>query len=173
MSRAHSSPPAKSNALRMPVPVITHTDLPSVTGDGDDMFCFRSLWLPPPRGRCHTIAPVLRLTDHRCSVTASFTCSSSATLRKMRSPQMTGVEPENDGIASFHATFSVGDHFTGRFLSSLTPLRVGPRQFGQSGAPRVRINIVIAARMIIVPRRCSYYRLSLQAVSVIPSFRSE
>ena len=27
----------------MPVPVITHTVVPSVTGDGDDMFCFRCL----------------------------------------------------------------------------------------------------------------------------------
>jgi hypothetical protein len=47
---------------------------------------------------------------------------------------MTGVEPENDGIASFHATFSVCDHFTGRLVSSLTPLRDGPRQFGQSAS---------------------------------------
>src|SRR5262249_17770300 len=126
MSRAHSSAPAKSNAFRMPVPVITHTDVPSVTGDGDDLFCFRSWWLQPPSGRCQRIARVSRLTDQRCSVTASLECSSSATLRNIRLPQITGVEPENDGIASFHATFSVCDHFTGRFVSSLTPLRVGP-----------------------------------------------
>src|SRR4029079_14178659 len=116
MSRAHSSAPEKSNAFRMPVPVITQTDVPSVTGEGDDMFCLRSWWLPPPSGRRHRIAPVVRFTDHRCSVMDSLDRRSSATLRKIRSPQMTGVEPENDGIASFHATFSVGDHFTGRFF---------------------------------------------------------
>src|SRR5262245_32985253 len=121
MSRAHNSVPAKSNALSTPVPVMTQTDRPSVTGDGDDMFCFRSWWLPPPSGRCHRIAPVVRLTDQRWSVTGSVDRRSLATLRKMRSPQMIGVEPENAGIASFHATFSVGDHFTGRLVSSLTP----------------------------------------------------
>jgi hypothetical protein len=42
MSRDHFSAPLKSNALRMPVPVITHTSVPSVTGDGVDMFCLRS-----------------------------------------------------------------------------------------------------------------------------------
>ena len=42
MSRAHSSLPSKSNALRMPVPVIAQTARPSVTGDGVDMFCFCS-----------------------------------------------------------------------------------------------------------------------------------
>jgi hypothetical protein len=35
--------PAKSNDFRMPVPVITQTPRPSVTGEGDDMFCFISL----------------------------------------------------------------------------------------------------------------------------------
>ena len=35
MSRAQSSVPAKSKALSTPVPVITHTREPSVTGDGD------------------------------------------------------------------------------------------------------------------------------------------
>ncbi len=48
MSRDHSSAPLKSNALKMPVPVITNTRLPSVTGDGDDMFCLRITVLPPP-----------------------------------------------------------------------------------------------------------------------------
>jgi hypothetical protein len=42
MSRAHRSVPPMSNAFRMPVPVITQTERPSVTGDGVDMFCLRS-----------------------------------------------------------------------------------------------------------------------------------
>ena len=40
MSRVHSSLPSKSKAFSTPVPVITHTLRPSVTGEGDDMFCF-------------------------------------------------------------------------------------------------------------------------------------
>src|SRR3954468_18333668 len=134
MSRAHSSVPAKSNALSTPVPVITHTDWPSVTGEGDDMFCLRSWWLPPPSGRCHRIAPLVRSMHHKFSVTGCVDRSSSATLRKIRLPQTIGVDPENDGIASFHATFSVVVHLSGRFLSVLTPLRDGPRQLGQSSA---------------------------------------
>src|SRR3954468_22137956 len=128
MSRAHSSTPAKSNAFSTPVPVITHTDLPSVTGDGDDMFCLRSWWLPPPSGRCHRIVPVARSTHHRCSVTGCGERSSSVTLRKIRFPQITGDDPENDGIASFHATLSAALHLIGRFFSVLMPLRDGPRQ---------------------------------------------
>ena len=43
-------PASKSKPLRMPVPVITKTLLPSVTGEGDDMFCFRIFTLPLPSG---------------------------------------------------------------------------------------------------------------------------
>ena len=70
MSRVQSSVPSKSNALRMPVPVITHTRVPSVTGDGVDMFCFRCLWLPPPSGRCQSERARRRgSTHHRCRLT--------------------------------------------------------------------------------------------------------
>ena len=49
----------------------------------------------------------------------------------MASPQMMGVAPLHCGSASFHATFSLGPHLTGRLTSSLTPLADGPRQAGQ------------------------------------------
>ena len=57
----------------------------------------------------------------------------SATLRKMRSPQMIGVDPDIAGIGSFQRMFSVpvADHFVGRFFSVLIPLADGPRQCGQ------------------------------------------
>ena len=58
----------------------------------------------------------------------------SATFRKIRSSQMIGVEPDNAGMASFQATFSVWDHFTGRFFSVLIPFRAGPRHCGQFSA---------------------------------------
>ena len=58
----------------------------------------------------------------------------SATLRKMCSPQTIGVEPEYCGTGTFHTTFSVADHFTGRLVSPLTPLSLGPRHWGQFSA---------------------------------------
>ncbi len=62
MSRIHSSVPLKSNALKKPVPVITHTVVPSVTGEGDDMLCFCCLLLPVLSGRFHITSPLERLT---------------------------------------------------------------------------------------------------------------
>src|SRR5262245_57110873 len=105
----------------MPVPVIAQTERPSVTGEGDDMFCFIIFVLPPP-SRCFQIAaPRVRSMHQRNR------SDPSATLRKMRSPQTIGVEPEKSGTASFHVTFVVFDHFAGRLLSALTPLSDGPR----------------------------------------------
>src|SRR6266702_4040962 len=109
MLRVQISAPLKSNALRMPVPVIAHTCDPSLTGDGVDMFCLRCCRLPPPSGRRHTIAPLSRSTHQRCSVTASVDFRSSATLRKMRPLETIGVEPDQAGSGSFHTTFSVFD----------------------------------------------------------------
>src|SRR5215208_6196519 len=128
MSRAHSSPPSKSKPLSTPVPVITHTLLPYVTGEGEDMLCLRILRLPPPSLRFHSTAPFDLSTHQRLS------SSPSATLTKRRSPHTMGVEPLRSGIASFHATFSVGLHLSGRFRSALTPLRSGPRHCGQFAA---------------------------------------
>src|SRR4030095_3507741 len=86
-SRAQTSTPLKSNAFRMPVPVITQTFLPSVTGEGDDMFCLRILVFPPLRCFFQRSSPLVLSTHHRNR------SSPSATLRKMRSPQIIGVAP--------------------------------------------------------------------------------
>ena len=128
MSRVHSSVPAKSKAFRMPVPVITQTLSPSVTGEGEDMFCLRFCWLPPASGRCQSTVPFVRSTHHR------YTPGPSATLRKMRSPQTIGVDPDQAGIASFHARPPVFDHRTGSPVSRLTPFSDGPRHCGQFSA---------------------------------------
>src|SRR5215207_5224576 len=125
MSRAHNSRPSKSKPLSTPVPVITHTPLPSVTGDGEDMLCLRIRVFPPPSLRFHTTAPFDLSTHHR------LRSSPSATLRKTRSPHTIGVEPLRSGIASFQATFSAALHLSGRPRSALTPFRSGPRHCGQ------------------------------------------
>src|SRR6185369_14963489 len=57
--------------------------------------------------------------------------SPSATLRKIRSRQMIGVEPLQPGIPTFQTTFSWVVHLTGKFFSLLTPLSAGPRHCGQ------------------------------------------
>src|SRR5687768_16639580 len=125
MSRVQSSLPVKSKLLRTPVPVITQTLLPSVTGDGEDMLCLRIRLLPAPSGRFQSAAPFARSTHQ------SDRSSPSATLRKRRSPHTMGVEPLRSGIASFHATFSAAVHLSGRLRSALTPLSAGPRHCGQ------------------------------------------
>ena len=60
--------------------------------------------------------------------------SSTATLRKMRSRQTMGVDPDQAGIGSFQAMFRSVSHSTGRSVSVLTPSPVGPRQAGQFSA---------------------------------------
>src|SRR5215813_2166529 len=128
MSRPQISFPEKSNALKTPVPVITHTVFPSVTGDGDDMFCLRILVLPPPSSFFQRSSPLLRSTHQRKRLPPS------ATFRKIRSPQMIGVAPVQLGIPSFQVTFSSALHRTGRFFSALVPFRKGPRHCGQLSA---------------------------------------
>src|ERR1043166_3718974 len=132
MLRVQISAPSKSNALRMPVPVIAHTCEPSLTGDGVDMFCLRCCRLPPPSGRCHTIAPESRSIHQRCGVTGAVDLRAASTLRKMGPAETMGVDPDQAGIASFHATFSACDHLTGRLVSVLMPFLDGPRHCGQS-----------------------------------------
>src|SRR6185369_15998113 len=99
MSRDHSSLPAKSKPLRIPVPVITNTLLPSVTGDGDDIFCLRILTLPAPSSRFQITSGFFRLTHHKERL------SPSATFRKIRSRQIMGVEPLQLGSANFQTMF--------------------------------------------------------------------
>ena len=45
-----------------------------------------------------------------------------------------GVEPDQAGMASFHAMFSAFDQRDGRFFSPLTPSSDGPRHCGQFSA---------------------------------------
>src|SRR5690242_3019987 len=98
---------------------------PSVTGEGDDMFCFRILTLPPPSGCFHSNVPLVLSTHQRKRL------SPSATLRKTRSSQMMGVEALQLGHASFPGAFSSVEHVTGRFFSSPGPLRFGPPPWRQ------------------------------------------
>src|SRR6185312_3288053 len=128
MSRVQSSFPLKSNPFKMPVPVITNTLLPSVTGEGDDIFCFLILVLPPPSSFFQSNSPFARLTNHKSS------SSPSATFKNSRSFQITGVEPLQLGNASFQAMFSSGDHFHGKSFSLLMPFKFGPRHCGQFSA---------------------------------------
>ena len=128
MSRVQRSLPSKSNALKIPVPVITHTCVPSVTGDGDDMFCLRICLLPGAIGRFQRTLPLPR------SMHQSSSCGPSATLRKMRSRQTIGVDPDQAGSGSVQARPSVFDQRTGRLVSLLTPFNSGPRHCGQLSA---------------------------------------
>src|SRR5262247_2857242 len=88
--------------------------------------------------------------------------SPSDALRKMRSPQMIGVEPLQAGISSFHATFSSVVHLTGRFFSSLTPLSAGPRHCGQLSAETMfseaAVERAIMTNMSVNRRRMSFLR---------------
>ena len=127
----------------MPVPVITQTRSPSVTGDGDDRFCLRRRRLPALRCRFQSTSPVLR-SMHQ----SSRLSSSTATLRKIRSFQTIGVEPDRRGTASFQATLRSVSHSSGRSVSALTPSAVGPRQWGQfpaAAGPAVRALPISAA----------------------------
>ena len=136
MSRSHSRLPLKSNALKMPVPVITKTLLPSVAGEGEDMFCLLILKLPPPSNCFQITAPFFLSTIHRYR---SFLLA-SATLRKIASPQMIGVAPLRSGIASFQAMLLSGLQRTGRFFSGLIPFSSGPATAANS-PPRAPIRI--------------------------------
>ncbi len=55
----------------------------------------------------------------------------SALVRKMRLPQMIGVEPAWPGRESFQATLWVSLQVVGKWVSVLMPSLVGPRQLGQ------------------------------------------
>src|SRR5690242_17245582 len=132
MSRAHSSVPAKSNALSAPVPVSSQTVVPSVTGDGEVMSPLRVRWLPAPIGRFQRTAPVARSSAQSAIVELSSALSD--TLRNTVLPDTIGVEPDTVGTATFHVTFSVADQVSGSALSLLTPSCAGPRHIGQSSA---------------------------------------
>src|SRR5437762_3595994 len=114
----------------MPVPVMAKTLLPSVTGEGDDMFCLRIIVLPPLRNFFHRTVPAFLSIAHRVRSPSL----ASPTLRKMVSPQMMGVAPLRSGRGSFQAMFSSVDQRTGRLVSGLMPFSAGPRHWGQFSA---------------------------------------
>src|ERR671915_39662 len=85
-----------------------------------------------------------------CSACGLVCCRRpSATLRKIRSPQTIGVDPDHAGSASVHATPSVLDQRTGSLVSELNPFRSGPRHCGQFSA----VNGVVAYAAIVAARR--------------------
>src|SRR5262245_18999035 len=59
---------------------------------------------------------------------------SLAWVMKTLLPQMTGVEFPLSGSLTFHLTFSVADHLSGRSVSLVCPWPVGPRNCGQLSA---------------------------------------
>src|SRR5688572_22493942 len=58
--------------------------------------------------------------------------TATAVSRKMRSPQMTGVDELRPGIGTFHRTFFVSLHSTGGVAVRETPVANGPRHWGQN-----------------------------------------
>src|SRR5688500_7325479 len=129
---------------------MTQTWRPSVTGDGDDMFCLFPMRLPADRGRFHETACVFRSTAQSSMPPVA---RAVATFRKMRSSQMMGVDPLKAGRGSFHATFSVALQVVGRPVSLLTPLSEGPRHCGQLSARRDTPATAIRSTAVIGNRR--------------------
>ena len=135
------------------------------------MFCFRRRLLPVLRNRFQIGCPVLRLRHHN-----SIESSSTATFRKRKSSQITGVEPVHSGIGNFHDTFFSVSHSTGT-ESADTPSRVGPRQLGQFCAsdavaePVTSTNAIATAssyRISPSKREREFLELSLLEFSLIP-----
>ena len=89
----------------------------------------------------HKTLPVF-LFKHISSRRFSF---ATACVRKSLSPPATGVELPRSGNATFHFTFFVVLHSTGRFVSSVMPSRVGPRHAGQFAAGSDEVAIKAAA----------------------------
>jgi hypothetical protein len=69
---------------------MTHTWRPSVTGEGDDMFCFCAMWFESARRRFHATERVVRSTAQSSSAPV---LAPVATLRKIVLPQTMGVDP--------------------------------------------------------------------------------
>ena len=122
-SKRHKGSPSTVNAASMPVPVIAHTCVPSVTGEGDESFCLLIFSLPVSRPRSHKTLPsfLSRHNSKTCPPTdgrsASEPCPPSSPLdgvmMNILSPQMTGVLPLQEGRAAFHTIFSVSLHEIG------------------------------------------------------------
>jgi hypothetical protein len=107
-----------------------HTRFSSATGEGEAMvllpiFCPESDIL-----FFQSTSPVSRLTQ----IAKSPFAPDSVELTNTRSPATTGVAPLSPGIGMDQATFSVWVHLSGKLVSTLDPLKNGPRHCGQSPA---------------------------------------
>src|SRR5665213_3292908 len=131
--RAHSGCPEKSNAARSPVPNMTQTVLPSVTGDGEAMLLRPATRLPTATCFCQLIFPVCRSRQK-----SSRFSSSSGLVTKTESSQMIGVAWPVPGSGVDQRTFSVLLQVEGRLVSVVEPLRKGPRHCGQFSAETPR-----------------------------------
>src|SRR6266487_3218722 len=127
------------------------------------MFCFCSLWLPPPSGAFHRTVGPFRSTHQ------SDSALPSATFRKIEFPQTMGVAPLHSGSGSFHATFESEVHLRGRPVSVLTPFNCGPRHCGQLSAERVA---TISAANDIESQRCFSFIEELDRNACFTTFES-
>src|SRR5579862_7317932 len=101
---------------------------PSVAGvDEASELALLILPLPPGSGACQRIEPSFVSTLMSQRSLPSF----DADWRKSASPQTTGDEWPMPGIAVFHSMFSLSVNVTGTFLSSTSPVPLGPRKRGQ------------------------------------------
>jgi hypothetical protein len=107
------------------VPVITHTVRPSVTGEGDDMFCFIMRASPPPNSlpERHAAIAVDRPEIHVAAI---------GHVEKMWSLQTTGVEP--DHRATPVSRRRSPPTTAGQVLLFAQPFSDGPRHWGQFSA---------------------------------------
>src|SRR5262249_6588424 len=67
-------------------------------------------------------------------------------MTKMRSPQMIGEPPPQDGKSARQTMCSSGLQVVGRFVLSLVPLAFGPRQAGQFSAARTPVATTAISR---------------------------
>src|SRR5262249_126833 len=125
----HTSLPSRSKQASSPLPTKAQTCLPSVLGEAD---------APLPSSERTLAVAVPSFLFQRClpSVPTHINtrASPSCEVRKIRSPQTTGVEPPMPGSVSVQATFFEALHLVGRPVSELTPSFVGPRHCGQLSA---------------------------------------
>ena len=136
-----------SNATMAPVPVTAHTCRPSVTGDGEESFCFWRNWFPLSSVRSQRIFPSAFAMQSRSrsgppgSRSAFVSPSPSARsdldgeATNTRSPQITGLPPLQEGSGVFQTMFSVSLQVNGNPVASLTLFCVGPRHCGQCSSP--------------------------------------
>ena len=100
------------------------------------------------------IVPLLLALESTLPFSSFFGLGSLfAWVRKILSPQMMGVELPGNSSATFHFTFSLADHLSGKLVSEECPCPVGPRHAGQFSARTVspsaaRSEQAASARMV-------------------------